>query len=341
MEQDPFSSALIRQTLLSGALADAVYPGCSDKDDRFDPDNELCPDVAAVKAWQGYQLYRRYYCLDQLPAAVYRVNCVFSDPYEVFYQTWLPETEHIRGTFYLLHGYYDHTGLYTHLIEALLLQGYAVVAPDLPGHGLSSGSRASIISFSEYTQALWDVMCSSRHQLPEPLHLIGQSTGGAILTDWWLNHKYHVETDIRCTIMLAPLVRPWNWSQGLFSYHLLSPFLKQVKRSYSRNSHNEHFLRFLREDPLQPRYLATDWVGALKNWIEQTEQADPVSVPLLIIQGEEDKTVDWRFNVKFLQQKFVESEVRFYPSARHHLVNESFRIRQQWLTRLRYYLDHL
>lgn len=351
MEQDIFSSAQVRRQLLSGSQNQAqirFQAGRSASDGALssNSDGAVCPDsegAVSPALLKRLQVYRQFYCLDQLSAACHSIHCTFSDPYEVMFQIWTPvrEADQIAGTVYLLHGYYDHVGLYRFLIEELLLQGYIVICPDLPGHGLSSGPRASIIAFSDYTRALWAVMQATETQRSGPVMLIGQSTGGAVLIDWWLNHRYHQQIEIDATVMLAPLVRPWNWQQGLWSYHLLSPFVTRIRRTFSRNSHNENFLHFLKEDPLQPRYLATDWVGALKNWIEQTESADPIQVPLLIIQGEQDKTVDWRFNTDFLQQKFVGAEVRYYPRARHHLVNESYIIRQQWMTRLRYYLTHL
>ena len=46
-----------------------------------------------------------------------------------------------RGTVLICHGYFDYVGLYRHLIAHVLELGYAVLAYDLPGHGLSSGPR--------------------------------------------------------------------------------------------------------------------------------------------------------------------------------------------------------
>ena len=54
----------------------------------------------------------------------------------------------------ILHGYYDHVGLYRHVVEWGLRMGFAVLACDLPGHGLSSGARASINEFVEYQAVL-------------------------------------------------------------------------------------------------------------------------------------------------------------------------------------------
>ncbi|WP_051206325.1 alpha/beta hydrolase [Oceanospirillum maris] len=320
---DPFNARQLRETLLAKRPMDAVA-------------------IDRIK-----QTYRDFYNLSWLPFDEHRWGCVRSDDYEVVYQTFIPRLGHkddinndkaAGGCFYLLHGYYDHVGLYAHLIHFLLSEGYEVVAIDLPGHGLSSGPRASIISFDEYSRALWQVMQLTAQQRAKPLNLIGQSTGGAVVIDWLLRSPFKTEFAIDKAVLLAPLVKPWNWTQGLLSFYLLSPFTRRLKRRYSRNSHNDNFLRFLQDDPLQPRYLAVDWVRALSRWIPAIEAADPVVADCLIIQGEEDRTVDWPINLDILQEKFPDAEIHRYPIARHHLVNERADIREQWMAALRRYL---
>ena len=322
LDSEPFKAAALRESLLN--------------------QRPLCEWLKRQQ-----QHYLNFYQLAPFSGAGYQQGCVRSGEYEVVYQCWRPcrdeEAGVIQksspGTFYVVHGYYDHLGIYRHLIQALLGKGYTVVGLDLPGHGLSSGLRASIITFQQYTQALWQVIQQTYPYCPGPYNLIGQSTGGAVAIDWWLNSDLQHQFNFESTVLLAPLVKPANWQQGLLSYQLLSPFLKRIKRGYSRNSHNDDFLAFLRDDPLQPRYLAVDWVKALKNWIPMIENADPLSCRMLILQGEEDRTVDWRFNTQLLRQKFPQAQLSFFPQVRHHMVNESDDIRLLWLNRLWQFLQ--
>jgi len=307
LDEEPFNAVTLRQTLLN------QHP-------------------VTQSLTEQQQLYLKFYQLESFSGEGYQQGCVRSEDHEIVYQCWQPERA--KGTFYIVHGYYDHLGIYRHLVQALLAKGYAVVGFDLPGHGLSSGPRASITTFHQYTQALYQVIQQTSQHCTGPYHLLGQSTGGAVAIDWWLNSRFQREFYFDSTILLAPLVKPSNWQRGLLSYQLLSPFIKRIKRGYSSNSHNEHFLDFLRDDPLQPRYLALDWVRALKNWIPSVEMSDPLSCRMLILQGEEDKTVDWRFNTQLLRQKFPQAQLCFFPQGRHHMVNESDEIRQLWLNQL-------
>lgn len=68
------------------------------------------------------------------------------------------------GTVFVFHGYFDHAGIYRHLIRFLLELGYNVVVYDMPGHGLSSGKRTSITDFKQYQEALDRVLeiCEDR-----------------------------------------------------------------------------------------------------------------------------------------------------------------------------------
>lgn len=230
-----------------------------------------------------------------------------------------------RGTVFVVHGYFDHAGLYGRLFAHLLEQGYNVVCYDLPGHGLSSGETAAIRSFADYQRVLGSVMDGLRNRAPGPWFAIGQSTGGAVLIDYLLGGAHdRTSSEFQEVILLAPLVRPMGWSLARVLHTLVRPFRSTWKRAFSRNSGSERFLRFLREeDPLQSQVLSVTWVGALKEWIPRIEAAQPVSMDVTVIQGERDLTVDWPHNLDVIGQKFPGSRFHRLPEGHHHLVNEA------------------
>ncbi|MFV3316252.1 alpha/beta hydrolase [Pseudomonas sp. NY15374] len=245
-------------------------------------------------------------------------------------QVWLPQEP--VATLFLLHGYYDHMGLYRHVIAWALQQGFAVIGCDLPGHGLSSGERASIADFAIYQQVLDALFEQARRlDLPRPWHLCGQSTGGAIVVDHLLHCGEQSPADGQ-VILLAPLVRPraWHWSK--LSYRVLRHFVDGIERRFSANTNDPAFLAFLEADPLQPRRLPTAWVGALMAWIKRIEAAPHSRRRPLIVQGEADGTVDWPYNLRVLKEKFAEPQILLLPEARHHLANELPDIRQRYFT---------
>lgn len=304
--------------------------------DRFKPADlvaSLRPLAAATMALPHEQAYRRFYGFGQLPTEGSLLGYFQVGAYRIAAQVWLPPAP--RATLLLIHGYYDHSGLYRHVIEWALGLGFAVLAIDLPGHGLSSGARASIGDFSEYQLVLQGALeQAAALDLPQPWHLCGQSTGGAILIDYLLTGKPGPE--VGEAILLAPLVRPRAWAWSQLSYRLLKPFIREIPRRFSDNSSDAEFIDFVHNrDPLQSRSLPTAWVGALSQWVPRIEGAPRSARSPLIIQGEADMTVDWQHNLRLLQDKFAAPEILRLAEARHHLANESAALRQRYFDFLR------
>ena len=302
----------------------------------FSPDSlraSLQPLAAGQPLSSEGLAYQRFYGLDfpHRPAPVKRQLGRFSaGGYDLVSQVWWPDAAPV-ATLFLIHGFYDHMGLYRHVVEWGLNHGFVVIACDLPGHGLSSGERASINDFAQYQATLQGLFIEAQSlQLPQPWHLCGQSTGGAIVLDHLLHYGEQSPAQGQA-ILLSPLVRPRDWGWSKFSYYLLRPFVKGIARRFSENSNDPDFLPFLQADPLQPVRLPTAWVGALARWIPRIEGASPSTRQPLVIQGQDDKTVDWQHNLEVLKGKFNQPQVLLLPGARHHLANETAEIREQYL----------
>ena len=298
----------------------------------FDPDH-LRASLKPLAEWQPLSsealAYRQFYRVD-FPGRTLRsgLGRFAVNGYDVVCHLWWPPQA--KATLLLFHGFYDHIGIYRHVIEWALDQHFAVIGCDLPGHGLSSGERASIKDFSEYQDTLHALFAEAQAlDLPQPWHLCGQSTGGAIVVDHVLNAGANSPAQGQ-VILLSPLVRPraWGWSQ--LSYYLLKPFVNGIARRFSENSNDPDFMPFLQADPLQPLRLPTAWVGALARWIKRIEAAPTSPRRPLIVQGQADMTVDWRHNLEVLNSKFDQPQVLMLPQGRHHLANETLAMRQEY-----------
>ena len=284
--------------------------------------------------------YRQFYQMDlsaQFAGLDWRLGNFAVGGYQIAAQLWRPESA--RGTLLLLHGYYDHMGLYRHVVEWALSRQLAVLACDLPGHGLSSGRRASIDDFAEYQAVLAGLLEQAEQlSLPAPWHLCGQSTGGAIVLEHLLSGAR--KAPLAQSILLAPLVRPRAWAWSKLSYQLLSPFVQDIKRRFTHNSSDPSFIDFVHNhDPLQATRLPTAWVGALKQWVPRIERSARSQHSPLIIQGEQDMTVDWQHNLDVLEDKFAAPSILRLANARHHLANEAPVLRQQYFAFLDQHLS--
>ena len=289
----------------------------------------LRPLAADMSLSPAARAYRRFYGFSDDLAARSCLGSLQAGDYQIAVQAWWPQAP--RATLVLVHGYYDHVGLYRHIIEWALGMGFAVLAFDLPGHGLSSGARASIGAFADYQTVLRTVLAEAAVlELPQPWHLCGQSTGGAILLDYLLPGEPLPQ--VGGTILFAPLVRPRAWGWSRLSYQVMKHFVQEIPRRFSVNSSDAAFIDFVQHhDPLQPRSLPTAWVGALSQWVPRIEAAPRSKRSPLIVQGGADMTVDWRHNLKVLRSKFAAPEIFMLETAGHHLANEAPALRQRYL----------
>lgn len=235
-----------------------------------------------------------------------------------------------KGTAFLLHGYLDHAGIFGHLIAHCLAHDHAVFIFDLPGHGLSTGEMGGVDNFAHYCDALSRALGRAQaQQLPRPWRAIGQSTGGAILMDSILHHRLLESNELDGIVLLAPLLRNSHYRQGRLLFMLGGWILDGMPRKVYRSSHDAEFLDFLQHgDMLQSPRIPRSWIAAMYDYIGRFAAAPANPAPLTIIQGTADDTVDWKFNLRAIREKFPNSGKVLIEGAGHHLVNESSEYRK-------------
>ncbi|HEY0891564.1 MAG TPA: alpha/beta hydrolase [Cellvibrio sp.] len=306
-------------------------------------------DPAADAIWTAdaaVQAYLDFYSINfaQTRAGItHGFGAVEAGGFRIATHYWLPENP--KGTLLVVHGYYDHVGLFGHAIEFGLQQGFAVLAFDLPGHGLSSGEQVAIDSFDQYADVLDVVLTAAQKILPAAYFAMGQSTGGSVLLNYLWRYDSTRSAPLLARIALcAPLILPRGWRySGRFLYALVHRFIKRMPRGRSRNSHNPDFIHFVDElDCLQSRTLSVRWVGAMKAWDQQFRRFPALpDKSVLVLQGTGDQTVAWRYNLEQLARKLPRAGLHFIEGAGHQLVNESDDYRQQVFAKLQEYFCKL
>ena len=226
----------------------------------------------------------------------------------------------VQGTVFILHGYYDHTGVHKNIIRLCIEKGFAVAVFDLPGHGLSTGVTASIANFSQYVKALEDFVQLCQPHVSWPYYLIGHSTGGAIALEYLFKAK---ESLFERVFLLAPLVRCSYHHLSRIGYFIVSPFSDNAPRWFRYASSDKRFLKFFHDDPLQCEHFPMRWADAYYKWNEQVKSYDAISAPVTVIQGTKDNIVDWRYNIPFLKKIIPDMKVMYIKNARHQLMNEA------------------
>jgi len=243
-----------------------------------------------------------------------------------------------RGTVFAVHGYMDHIGMLRHLVHHCLTSGYTVATFDLPGHGLSSGSPASIDSFSDYRAVLADFIALCLPKVTAPCHLVSHSTGSAISLEYL---SCTPSCPFETIVFVAPLIRHVHWHpvKLAFSVGRVTGF-KTVARQYGRVSSDVEFLAFQKSDPLQFDRVPAEWIGAMYAWESRIRRLPVLPLSVLVIQGTDDTVVDGPYNVAFLQKKIEDITIRWIDGGAHELFNESESLRAEVLNTISGYLEN-
>ena len=219
-------------------------------------------------------------------------------------QYFIPEGA--AGTAFLLHGYFDHVGLFAHVLEPLLARRLAVVCFDQIGHGLSSGPRYTIDTFDAYVNATAAVYRHAREDLPElagrPWHWLGQSMGGG-LTMEALQEELAAE-ELGEIILFAPLTLPYAWWINRWVFWMAERTITERPRRIASNAENPEFLALQQADPLRALTLPVAWVRAMADWHARFAAYPSSELAPKVLQGDADRTVDARYMRKLYRQRY-------------------------------------
>jgi len=218
-----------------------------------------------------------------------------SDRPPIHGRAWLPEAR-TRAVVVIVHGFTEHSGRYEHVAQALNERGVAVHAADLRGHGRSGGQRAWIESFAEYLDDAERYVASVRRQNPNtPLFLLGHSMGGTIIAILAIERRVNAQglifsaAALRVGANLFPLLRR---VASVFSR--IWPRLRVARMGCSRLSRDPANIQRFRDDPLvfHGRFPVRTGSEILAAGERVWREAGAIGLPMLILQGSGDRTVD-------------------------------------------------
>ncbi|MDD4540314.1 MAG: alpha/beta hydrolase [Lentisphaeria bacterium] len=319
-------------------LATLALPAASSSKD--DSQLRAVVDLAgALRPWSGVAwdtspdalaAYRAAYGI-QIPAdCVHRAGLCDVGSWRIAVQRFTPPQP--RARVLLIHGYMDHAAVWRYVVAALLAKDCEVVLCDLPGHGLSSGQRVAIDDFAEYRRVIRAVLqfCQNECAPSLPLSTIGHSTGAGVLADLLLSGTdASALPELAQVVLLAPLCRSAHWELGQWGAKVAGRFVDSLPRRYVDNSSLPGYAEWVRRDPLQYDQLPLCWPQAMGRWHDDLQQREPAPASLrpLLIQGDADAVVDWKYNLAFFRRKFPGLETHMVPGAKHQLMNEEDALR--------------
>ncbi len=212
-----------------------------------------------------------------------------------YYQGWTPEGE-TKGVLFIVHGLAEHSGRYMNVVNRVVPEGYAVYAVDHYGHGKSDGVRVFVPRFETFIETLEKFYAMVRVWQPDvPIFLVGHSMGGLIASYYLLGHQ----NDFAGAVISGPAVKvPENITpftvkvSGLLSK--LMPKMGMLALEADGISRDPAVVDAYVNDPLVYTGKTTARLAAemLRGMIAVNEDADTITLPIFILQGEKDTLVD-------------------------------------------------
>jgi len=257
------------------------------------------------------------------------------------YRLWRPDAP--QTLLVLIHGYGEHGGRYHALAEALGQQGICVAAPDLPGHGRSSGGRGDIVSVSrcidriaEMTQELF-LPAAGRTEYA----LFGHSFGGLAALSWALR----APRGMTKVVAQSPLIEvgfpipAWKRAAGHVLARLYPSCSLETDLDPAWISHDPAVVAAYRTDPLvHHRMSARSYRSIVETRDELARGAASFRVPLLLLYGTADRIISAPAAQHWFDRLAGEKQCAVFPGAYHELHHEPVHgeaVRQitEWLQR--------
>ncbi|MBM35839.1 MAG: lysophospholipase [Acidimicrobiaceae bacterium] len=224
-----------------------------------------------------------------------------------------------RALVFILHGYAEHGGRYTHVAEALVEDGLAVLASDHVGHGLSQGERALITDFGLVVDDLGAAASTACERLgPDlPLLLVGHSMGGLLAA------RFVQRWPDRATgaAFFGAVIGDWKWARDVLSL----PELPPEDSDPMGMSRDLEVCKAYDADPLvyrglYKRPLLEAEVVALDQF---REEIDKIRIPVGFFHGTADPFVPYGDSLRAIQDMpSPVKTIKLYEEAKHELLNE-------------------
>lgn len=250
-----------------------------------------------------------------------------SDGTKLFFRRWLPpKTEKSQFAAIVFHGIGYHSEPYRVIGNYLSNRGIIVYGFDARGHGHSGRERGKMESPEKIHNDINQIVTFVRQTNPQhKLFLIGESMGGGFVASYAKDHN----SGIAGIILIAPSFKVHVCqylklkSITLFPVLLLLPdqeVLSLIDKKLDESSRDKNWVINRRADTLALSHVSGKYLSIIQQLTSGWKSDIPrqISVPVLILHGAKDKTVDISGSSLFLKAlNSKDKELIIIPEAPH------------------------
>jgi alpha-beta hydrolase superfamily lysophospholipase len=245
--------------------------------------------------------------------------------HELFYQSWAPDDQ-ARASLGIVHGFAEHSGRYSNVVEYFVPRTFKVYGFDLRGHGRSGGRKNFIQSWDDYrgdVKAFIDLI--RKEEVGSPIFLYGHSMGGTIVLDYVLLNPADVIGVIASAPAIGEIGIPaYLWTIARLLNRVWPTFAMESQLDPAYLSREPSVAQAYEDDPLVNTIGTTRLgveIGEAGDRIQ--ERASDLKIPLLIVPGGSDQLVEVEGSQRFFGNVgFEDKELKIYEGAYHELHND-------------------
>ena len=243
---------------------------------------------------------------------------------KIHVRTWLPAAKP-RGVVVICHGVNSHGGQYGWTGAQFAGAGYAAMALDLRGRGLSEGERFFVEDIADYVADVANTVALAKSRHPDlPVFLLGHSAGGVVSATFVLDNQSELAGFI-CESFAFQVPAPGFALAAIKGISHVAPRLPVLKLKNEDFSRDPKAVQALNSDPLtaheaQPAIT----VAALVRADERLREEFPrITLPVLIMHGTEDKATVCHGSEFFHQTVGSRDKtLKLYEGHYHDLLND-------------------
>jgi len=247
------------------------------------------------------------------------------DGLEMFAQGWEP-AHRPKGVVVLIHGIGEHSGRYAHLARYLTASGYVMLAFDQRGHGGSMGKRGHTPSYDALMGDIDDFLSETNYRYSGiPCVIYGHSFGGNLVLNYVLRRRPN----------LAGVVATCPWIKLAFEPPaikvVLGKIFNRIWPSFSQKtqldttalSKDVNVINAYKRDGLvHDQITARLYMEVYNAGIWLLGHSSRFYLPLLIMQGSDDRIVSPQATREFAQGVPNNCTFKLWDGLKHEIHNE-------------------
>lgn len=252
-------------------------------------------------------------------------NWETKDKLNIYAQSWGPESN-CEGVIALVHGFFEHSGRYSHVAEYFNSKNYALITFDQIGHGQSEGLRGHTPSYEHLMENIDQLIEQAKKRYEgKPIFLYGHSWGGNQALNYVLRRKPQLNGLVLTGPWIKLAVTPpkIKVALGKIMKSIYPKFSEKSTTDPNYISHDKAVVDTYINDPLnQFKITSAAYFESQDAGDFALENIKQLSIPTLLMHGGDDHFTSVEASKMLAEKNKDQIELKVWDNMYHEIHNE-------------------